>query len=31
LCVIGVALARDTRSLLIGEGITDEMRARCWR
>ena len=26
LCVIGVALARDTRSLLIGEGITDEMR-----
>jgi cation diffusion facilitator family transporter len=28
LCVIGVALARDTRSLLIGEGITDEMRAR---
>jgi cation diffusion facilitator family transporter len=28
LCVIGVALARDTRSLLIGEGITDEMRQR---
>src|SRR4051812_19737167 len=28
LCVIGVALARDTRSLLIGEGITDEMRVR---
>jgi len=28
LCVIGVALARDTRSLLIGEGITDEMRER---
>ncbi len=28
LCVIGVALARDTRSLLIGEGITEEMRAR---
>jgi cation diffusion facilitator family transporter len=28
LCVIGVALARDTRSLLIGEGITDEMRAQ---
>ncbi|HYP88362.1 MAG TPA: cation diffusion facilitator family transporter [Polyangiaceae bacterium] len=28
LCVIGVALARDTRSLLIGEGITDETRAR---
>ena len=28
LCVIGVALARDTRSLLIGEGITDEARAR---
>src|SRR3954468_10847297 len=26
LCVIGVALAKDTRSLLIGEGITDEMR-----
>jgi divalent metal cation (Fe/Co/Zn/Cd) transporter len=26
LCVIGVALARDTRSLLIGEGITEEMR-----
>src|SRR6185369_6043823 len=28
LCVIGVALARDTRSLLIGEGITDEVRAQ---
>ncbi len=28
LCIIGVALARDTRSLLIGEGITDEARAR---
>jgi len=28
LCVIGVALARDTRSLLIGEGVTDEVRAR---
>jgi cation diffusion facilitator family transporter len=28
LCAIGVALARDTRSLLIGEGITDEMRDR---
>jgi cation diffusion facilitator family transporter len=28
LCVIGVALARDTRSLLIGEGITTEMRQR---
>lgn len=28
LCVIGVVLARDTRSLLIGEGITDEMRVR---
>ena len=28
LCVIGVLLARDTRSLLIGEGITDEARAR---
>jgi cation diffusion facilitator family transporter len=28
LCVIGVALAKDTRSLLIGEGITDEMRER---
>jgi len=28
LCVIGVALARDTRSLLIGEGITEEMRAQ---
>jgi cation diffusion facilitator family transporter len=28
LCVIGAVLARDTRSLLIGEGITDEMRAR---
>jgi cation diffusion facilitator family transporter len=28
LCVIGVALARDTRSLLIGEGITEEMRQR---
>lgn len=28
LCVIGVALARDTRSLLIGEGITLETRAR---
>lgn len=28
LCIIGVALAKDTRSLLIGEGITDEMRER---
>jgi cation diffusion facilitator family transporter len=28
LCVIGVALAKDTRSLLIGEGITEEMRER---
>lgn len=28
LCTIGVALARDTRSLLIGEGVTDEVRAR---
>jgi cation diffusion facilitator family transporter len=28
LCFIGVALARDTRSLLIGEGITDEMREK---
>jgi cation diffusion facilitator family transporter len=28
LCIIGVLLARDTRSLLIGEGITKEMRAR---
>jgi cation diffusion facilitator family transporter len=28
LCVIGVALAKDTRSLLIGEGITEEMRQR---
>ena len=28
LCIIGVALAKDTRSLLIGEGITEEMRAR---
>jgi cation diffusion facilitator family transporter len=28
LCVIGVTLARDTRSLLIGEGITDEMREK---
>jgi cation diffusion facilitator family transporter len=28
LCAIGVALARDTRSLLIGEGITEEVRAR---
>jgi cation diffusion facilitator family transporter len=28
LCLIGVALARDTRSLLIGEGITVEMRER---
>lgn len=27
LCVIGVALARDTRSLLIGEGMTPEMTA----
>lgn len=26
LCIIGVALARDTRSLLIGEGITPRMR-----
>lgn len=31
LCVIGVALARDTRSLLIGEGITDEVRERVLR
>ena len=28
LCVIGLALARDTRSLLIGEGVTDEVRLR---
>jgi cation diffusion facilitator family transporter len=28
LCVIGVLLARDTRSLLIGEGITDETREK---
>jgi cation diffusion facilitator family transporter len=28
LCAIGVVLARDTRSLLIGEGVTDEVRAR---
>jgi cation diffusion facilitator family transporter len=28
LCAIGIALARDTRSLLIGEGVTDEVRAR---
>jgi cation diffusion facilitator family transporter len=28
LCVIGVALARDTRSLLIGEGVTPEVRER---
>lgn len=28
LCIIGVVLARDTRSLLIGEGITKEMRER---
>lgn len=28
LCVIGVALARDTRSLLIGEGVTDDVRER---
>jgi len=28
LCLIGAVLARDTRSLLIGEGITDEMRTR---
>ena len=26
LCAIGVALARDTRSLLIGEGITEDVR-----
>jgi cation diffusion facilitator family transporter len=26
LCLIGLALARDTKSLLIGEGITDAMR-----
>ncbi len=26
LCLIGIALARDTKSLLIGEGITDAMR-----
>jgi cation diffusion facilitator family transporter len=28
LCIIGIALARDTRSLLIGEGVTDEVRAQ---
>jgi cation diffusion facilitator family transporter len=28
LCVIGIALARDTRSLLIGEGVTEDVRAR---
>jgi len=28
LCIIGVALARDTRSLLIGEGVTEEMRLK---
>lgn len=28
LCVIGIALARDTRSLLIGEGITEDVRAQ---
>ncbi|RYZ04170.1 MAG: cation diffusion facilitator family transporter [Myxococcales bacterium] len=28
LCTIGVALARDTRSLLIGEGVTPEVRER---
>jgi len=27
LCVVGVLLARDTRSLLLGEGVTPEMRA----
>ena len=28
LCIIGVTLARDTRSLLIGESATPEMRAK---
>lgn len=28
LCAIGIALARDTRSLLIGEGVTEDVRAR---
>jgi divalent metal cation (Fe/Co/Zn/Cd) transporter len=28
LCIIGVALARDTRSLLIGEGVTEETRLK---
>jgi cation diffusion facilitator family transporter len=28
LCTIGIALARDTRSLLIGEGVTEDVRAR---
>ena len=27
LCTVGLALARDTRSLLIGEGVTPEVRA----
>jgi len=27
LCTVGVALGRDTRSLLIGEGVTPEVRA----
>jgi cation diffusion facilitator family transporter len=31
LCVIGVVLARDTRSLLIGEGMTPEMSAETLR
>ncbi len=28
LCTVGLALARDTRSLLIGEGVTPEVRDR---
>jgi cation diffusion facilitator family transporter len=28
LCAIGIALARDTRSLLIGEGVTEEVRGQ---
>jgi len=28
LCAVGVALGRDTRSLLIGEGVTPEVRAQ---
>lgn len=30
LCAVGILLARDTRSLLLGEGVTPEVRERAW-